>query len=347
MASFFTVRNAVGALLTMSLAVGCGDNGSVGDVDFVGGPGIGEQGGNENGPGSQPGFFVPNPGPDGLVPGRFISNGGPVLAGPVFGDFGALYGSRVTDGSVIRIAAPEGGSSDILVRLDHLVRELNADGAGVFWLSDRGDAVHGYEWNEQIAETLYNTTGATSLTIDTNQLYFGTEAGEVFQADRGGGAAPVLIASVGGLVNHMTRAGDYLYFTTLSSDGGGLYRAHVAKDSVEPLAAGFNFDSGIVVDDSYVFWGDADRRAVMRLWNTGGEPVSIANNQYQVSALAGERFFLYFASNADHTIKVVPKIGGEVTPLATEESYVGHLQLAGGRLFWTNEGPAGIMYLGL
>ena len=345
MAAFSPRLLALGLAIPLATAA-CGDNDGTGGFSSTT-PDFNVPGENENGPGTDAELFVPNPGPDeGLSVHRFVANPGEITAGPIHAGGNLVWGSVIEGRSAIR-TSDKGGSSWVLFPVGEPPRVLVGDDVGLFFTGGES-RVFSYSYDSQTGfEILSLDAPVTGLAVDSEELFVATANGQVYASDRSG-TEPALIADVGGLIHSMKRDGEYLYFATLAADGGNLFRVNVMRDSLdtELVAGGFDFDSGFMVDGEYTYWGDAQKRAIMRVWSAGGEPAVVAAGQYQVGSLTGERFLLYFANGADGVISAVPKTGGEVVPLV-EESGARNLQLIDERLYWTNDGPASLVYVDL
>ncbi|XYH96597.1 hypothetical protein ACMHYB_53945 [Sorangium sp. So ce1128] len=95
------------------------------------------------------------------------------------------------------------------------------------------------------------------------------------------------------------------------------------------------------MDASGLYWsnqgsGDAADGSVMRLDPGGGTPVVLAEEQAQPGPLVLDEATVYFAHRAG--IASVPKVGGDVTTLASEVHNVTAMAVDRGTLYWVEAG---------
>ncbi len=165
-------------------------------------------------------------------------------------------------------------------------------------------------------------------------LYRGAKEGGVVEGVACGTGAPVSLAIADGAAYWSTVEGD-LYSTALKAQG-----------AADLLASGQNFSAGIVADQSGVYWVDESKREVRRYSHDARAVTALAESQYSPVGLSQDRFYLYFSTQGDGSIKRLLKAGGsDIDVMAVQQDQPGEVVAAGEFIYWINEGDGSIMRL--
>jgi sugar lactone lactonase YvrE len=165
-------------------------------------------------------------------------------------------------------------------------------------------------------------------------LYRGAKEGGVVEGVACGTGAPVSLAIADGTAFWSTVEGN-LYSTALDAQG-----------AADELASGQDFSAGIVADQSGVYWVDESNREVRRYSHATRTVSAIAESQYSPVGLAQDRFYLYFSTQGDGSVKRLLKAGGsDIDVMAVPQDQPGEVVAAGEFIYWVNEGDGSIMRL--
>lgn len=232
---------------------------------------------------------------------------------------GAFYwkSSDKTGYSIMK-APHDGGAATVLARLDYDPNNLIGDGNGLYWTNGNQGSIFAYPFDEPGVVNIYDfALPISALTVDSDFLFVGLANGDIVQADRRSGTT-ALITSADGVPSTLVREGTAIYWPTYTDgDGGQLFMYDFEKGITTQLLSGYDFDNGIQVDQTNVYWADPEARAVMAVDRRGGEPFAIAQREYQLTSLTSDRFYIYYSTESDGLIKAVPKFGGDAIPLSS------------------------------
>jgi hypothetical protein len=165
-------------------------------------------------------------------------------------------------------------------------------------------------------------------------LYRGAKEGSPAESVACGTGAPVNLALADGRAYWTNIEGD-LFATSLEPQG-----------AADKLAEGQDFSSGIVADQSGVYWVDSTNREVRRYHHNSRSIIALAESQYSPAGVSQDRFYLYFTTQGDGSVKRVLKAGGsDVDVMAVQQDEPGELVATGEFLYWINEGDGSVMRL--
>jgi hypothetical protein len=139
---------------------------------------------------------------------------------------------------------------------------------------------------------------------------------------------------VGGLAVDDT----HVYFTDRAS--GRVLRASKDSGRLETVATGQENPFDIVVDDVAVYWSDQTVRGGLRKASKSTFEVKLLQPDAVASAfaLAQDHNYLYWASLMVNAIQRMPKAGGLVQTLASDQPGAQGISLEGDATFWVNYG---------
>ncbi len=173
-----------------------------------------------------------------------------------------------------------------------------------------------------------------SIALDDSYVYYSdTFAGTVKRVPKSGGSTTVI-------ANQQTEP------RSVFVDSKNLYFAtsaevkRVAKGGGTPTTIAWHQESAndVVADSKYVYW--ATYHTVARAPIAGGASVTIARTDGAIPAIAIDSSSVYFVDNPSYglvgSIRSVPKIGGKVTTVATNQSIPMDLAVDGSYVYWAN-----------
>lgn len=192
------------------------------------------------------------------------------------------------------------------------------------------------------AEVVYRDDAAapTALFTTLQFLYFGAADGCVWRLGEAtgiervacGAGTPVVIAA---------SEPDVFWGTA----EGALYRAPAAGGPARRRIAGESFQSRLFIDETAVYWLNADARAVQVMDRDARSAKQIASAQYAPVGMAMDGSHIYFTTWSDQSVKRVAKVSSPVDVLAGDQSDPADIVLHADRAYWINEGDGTIMTL--
>lgn len=172
--------------------------------------------------------------------------------------------------------------------------------------------------------------GPTALGQDAHSLYWGDDAGFVRAVSKEGGAATTLYEDVGAAVDLVVRH-DTVFW--LESGYGRLQSYSLETDQAFTLAVGLDEPRQLAVDDSYLYWIEADD-AVLRIFLAGGYTEYLVYGAQGLAGLALDATHLYYADSNRGGIFAVPLLGGMERLLTTVSTAVASIAADGMRVYW-------------
>lgn len=205
----------------------------------------------------------------------------------------------------------------------------------VFWTSPQSGRLYRLSLDGGPADVLVDKGAPLALVALDKQLWFGDEDGCVRRVSQFGGKVDEIACGAADSIIWLTVASGVVHWAT---DGGDLYRAPAEGGEAELRATGEYFDSDLLVDARRVYWTSAARRAIRSLRHDDVEVQDVARAQYQPSNLTMDRFYLYYATDSDDSIKRVIKDGGlDPVVLASGIDHAGDISRMDDYLYWMNQ----------
>ena len=240
------------------------------------------------------------------------------------------------DAILLKVARPHGGQSWVTGKLTERPMALAMTRDHAFWTSPQSGRVWRLALTGGPADIIHEGGAPLALVATAEkELFFGDEDGCVRRLSWGGGDATEIACGAEESILWIAAHDDVVHWAT---DGGNLYRVAAAGGDAELRAAGERFDSDLLVDSKRVYWTNASRRAIRSIEHDEAAVEDVAVAQYQPSNVTQDRFFLYYATDADDSIKRVIKDGnaGPVV-LADNVDHAGDVSLLGDYLFWMDQ----------
>lgn len=238
----------------------------------------------------------------------------------------------------------DGGEHFEVGRLESLPFSTTADENGLFFASQTDNNIVFAPHLGLESELLHFTKSEPlAIQLTDNYAYWTAIDGCLYRGAKEGGVVEGVSCGTGAPVS-LAIADGYAYWSTIE---GNLYSSPLdAVGAADKLASGQDFSSGIVADQSGVYWVDEASREVRRYGNTTRTVTALAESQYSPAGLAQDRFYLYFSTQGDGSIKRVLKSGGsEMDVMAVQQDEPGEVVVADEFVYWVNEGNGSIMRL--
>lgn len=325
----------------MTLSLGCiGDDITDSSSDGFG-PGVGEQG--------PSGDSINAPGPneqyddigDARHPEVLVANEPTARSMRMVGD--RLY--WVEDGGPVYFLSwvrPHGGPVYVNAKMEDYPYALAIDERYAYWtVPEKGRlfrvSLEGGE-NEILWDDSDNAPTGVSLADD--RVYFATGDGCVRSISFDGEVYDE-IACGEGTPTHLAVHKDEVWWSV--AEGGVLTADRYGSEAIK-WASDQNIDSELVVDDEQVYWLDAHSRSV-KVVNKEQQGLvrTLVPFQYAPVGITQDRFYIYFTTQSDNSVKVAYKGGAPSHVLADSQAYPGDITIHGDRLYWVNEGSGAIM----
>lgn len=157
----------------------------------------------------------------------------------------------------------------------------------------------------------------------------------------GGQCMPVLLADGQNLPRGIAVDGDFVYWVNTGdqASNGAVMKLSLAGGVPIVLAADRPMPLKLVVDGGKVYWTDQAELshvdgAVMRCDLDGGNLFTLATAQGQVTGLAIDADFVYFAAYNEHAVKRVARDGGPAAVVSMQDAGLHGVALGGSEVFW-------------
>ncbi len=176
------------------------------------------------------------------------------------------------------------------------------------------------------------------LALDTTDVYVADMfAGTVARLPKTGGAPRVLVSGLDAPSSVFVDAKN-VYFTTASA----VRRVPKGGGAITTIATRQDSPGDVVADGKYVFW--STYTSVVRAPLAGGPSVVIARASGAVPGIAIDTSTVYFIDNPAYgltgVVKSIPKVGGKVSVVASEQAIPMDLAVDGTNVYWANSALA-------
>ena len=222
--------------------------------------------------------------------------------------------------------------------------QLAVDGDTIYWTDWEGVYAAPIECGRPV-RTLYRRGSPDEypapLTLDGHDVYWGDGTlGFVARVSALGGA-PTLIAQTTNSVGLIAIAGGAVYWTGWpnaaifwkSLDGGPI--------GVQWLDVPYGVIMGMALDETAVYWGEGQTRAIYRMPLGGGTPVVLASGPGIPSSVAADGGHVYWISTVTDSagaqtseVSTIPRDGGDVRTLATVSGGAYPIALDSTHVYW-------------
>lgn len=235
----------------------------------------------------------------------------------------------------------DGGENFIGAKLESLPFATAADDAGVYFASASEESVVFAPHIGLDTSSLHESVSAPLALALTEDYAFWTAAnGCLFRGAKEGGPAATL-GCADDAATSLSLVEGHAYVSTAS---GALYRADTEPGGAfEKILSGEDFGGGFVADTNGVYWADAAKRRVNHFSFASDVVSPLASSQFGTAAVAQDRFYLYFSSQGDGSIKRVLKSGGDVEVMANHQNLPGQLVATAEYIYWINEGAGSVV----
>jgi hypothetical protein len=237
---------------------------------------------------------------------------------------------------LLKVARPHGGQSWVVGKLVErpmafvMTREL------VFWTAPHVGRIYSLSLTGGDAEIIHEGGRPLALVATPErEILFGDADGCVRRVPWGGGKDEEIACGAEEDVLWLATADGVVHWAT---DGGNLYRAPVTGGPADLRASAESFDSELLVDANRVYWTNSSRRAIRSIRHEETTVRNVAIGQYQASNLTQDRWYLYYATDGDDSLKRVIKDGnaGPIV-IADNVDHAGDLSLLGDSLYWMDQ----------
>jgi hypothetical protein len=237
----------------------------------------------------------------------------------------------------------DGGENFDAGRLESLPFSTAADDDGLFFAAQTDNNIV-FAPHQGLQSELLHLSDAQPLAIalTDDYAYWTAIDGCLYRGAKEGGEAQEVACGTGAPVS-LAIADGVAFWSTIE---GTLYSSPLdAQGAADKLASGQDFSSGIVADQSGVYWVDDANREVRTYRHTSRVVTSLAESQYSPAGLSQDRFYLYFSTQGDGSIKRVLKAGGDVDVMVAQQNAPGQVVATDEWVYWINEGDGSIMRL--
>ena len=262
----------------------------------------------------------------------------------IVGDATHVYWTHFGSGLVMR-AAHSGGPAEILAMNQSNPEGIALDEEYVYWAAYGDGRILRMPKNKgPLEEIATGQTNAFDVAVDDTHVYWTnavdpmTNPGvpsRVMRAPKTGGPAEI-IADNQDRAFYLTVDPAFVYWT--ERNGGVIYRQIKTGGALEVLGA--NQDNGtpfeIAVDGMYVYFTDFDNGQVQRMRRDGsGKTELLAANQPRAKGISIDYGYVYWANNMSNEIRRMPKAGGNVQILQSEQTAASSVYAGDDYVYWT------------
>lgn len=173
------------------------------------------------------------------------------------------------------------------------------------------------------------------LVIDSTRVWWSDSDRDVIASvAKSGGAVTTLLDGLrdpSGLAIDSSR----VYFATGAD--GTIHSATLDGTDVQVLAYGQEYPNSLILDGESVYW--TTERTVMSLPATGGTPTSLApSHRSYPQWLVTDASHLYYANSDDGSVERVPKAGGEMQVVVSDQGTTEGIVVQERTLFFASNG---------
>lgn len=249
------------------------------------------------------------------------------------------------DGYQLRYARPTGGPVTTVLKFGRTPpSDLTFAGDDVYWGGHRGRLYRTSMDVSRPVELLYQDGAAapTALAAGVKYVYFGAADGCVRRIGREDGARVEPVACAAGTPVALAASEPDVFWGTAEGD---LYWAPADGGAADKRIAGESFDSRLWIDETAVYWLNAQARAVQVMDRDAHGAKQLARAQYAPVGMSIDRSDVYFTTLSDQSVKRVSKLEGPVEVLVDQQAEPADVALHGDRIYWLNEGQGTVMAL--
>jgi len=241
---------------------------------------------------------------------------------------------------------PGGGPVFVTAKMEDYPYSLAIDEGSAYWSVPEKGRLYRVGLEGGDSEILWDDSDNVPLavTVDETELYFTTADGCVRSVNLKSADLAEVTCADGTPTSMALHKSDVWW----SIAEGGLFRADKFGGEATKWVSGESFDSEIIVDDSQVYWLNAQSRSVLGVGTeTPGSIRALAKFQYAPTGITQDRFYIYFTTQSDDSVKRVYKGGSPPHVIADSQPYPGDVARHNDRLYWVNEGEGTIMTIDL
>lgn len=257
----------------------------------------------------------------------------------------SIYWTEFNKGeTTLRWMHIDGGESFEVGRLESLPFSSVADENGIFFAAQTDNNIVFAPHLGLQSELLHFTkTQPLAIQLTADHAYWTALDGCLYRGAKEGGPVESVACGTGAPVS-LALADGNAYWSTVE---GALFGTTLEPQGfADKLASDQDFSSGIVADQTGVYWVDPTNREVRRYRHSTRDVSAIAASQYSPAGVSQDRFYLYFSTQGDGSVKRVLKAGGsDVDVMATQQDEPGQLVATDEFVFWINEGDGTVMRL--
>jgi hypothetical protein len=226
-----------------------------------------------------------------------------VAGGDAFAVSGTAVHWATADGAMHSTAAPGAPLATSQGRIEYMV----ADDRAVYFLAWGGKCAAGaclrrvaIAAGPMEPSTMAEVPdGGRGLLLQSGILYWYYPGGEVrrLAVDGPPGRTSEVIASGQGDMGGLTSDAEFLYWGTRAAGEGFIKRQRLDGTALSPTAVltGLGAVSAVAVDRWNVYWTEYDTHAVKMAPKTGGQPIPLASGQEQMVRIAVDERSVYWA----------------------------------------------------
>ena len=249
---------------------------------------------------------------------------------------------------LLKMARPQGGQSWVYGKLAERPMAFVVTRDYAFWTAPQTDRIFRLDLAGGDPTIIHQGDAPLALiaTTEDKQLYYGTGDGCVRRIGwNGAGDVELSCGEAGEGVIWLNLTDGVLHWAT---DAGNLWRAPAEGGVAQLRAKDESFDSDLLVDSKRVYWTNSSLRGIRSIEHDEDTVEFVARAQYQPSNLVQDRFYLYYSTDADNTVKRVIKDGGaEPVVIADNVDHAGDVSLLGDYLYWMDQDGGDIFMMRL
>lgn len=226
-------------------------------------------------------------------------------------DAAHIYWTNTNSGEVMR-ANKDGSSPTVMVSgQSTLLRGVTVDDTTLYWSTYVNGQILSMPKGGGAATVLQSQSEVFTLLVHGGDLYW-----TIFSAGPGAlrkaplpSLSPVanVIASLPDRTGGLAIDGGYAYLTH-AANAASVYRYDLATGATQTLASTGGYAVQLVLDGSYVYWGNGDNR-VMRVVKDGSQPPQLLATVPGANSMgiAVDEACVYYADWSSGTVNVMPK----------------------------------------